>query len=43
VGGKAELVLLPEVGFEGATHMFMMDENSAEIADWIGKWIRSSC
>ena len=43
VGGKAELILLPEVGFDGATHMFMMDENSADIADWIGNWIRSSC
>ena len=43
VGGKAELVSLPEIGFPGATHMFMMDENSADIAQWIGDWIKKSC
>ena len=43
VGGKAELVSLPEIGFPGATHMFMMDEHSADIAQWIGDWIKKSC
>ena len=43
VGGRAELVSLPDVGFNGATHMFMMDEHSSEIASWIGDWIKSSC
>jgi len=39
-GGTAELVELPDVGFPGATHMFMMDEHSAEISAWIGDWVR---
>ena len=43
VGGRAELVSLPEIGFSGATHMFMMDENSADISKWIGDWIKKAC
>ena len=43
MGGVAELVELPEVGFPGATHMFMMDEHSAEIAGWVGDWVRTNC
>ena len=43
VGGRAELISLPEIGFQGATHMFMMDENSADIAKWIGDWIKKTC
>ncbi len=42
-GGRADLVELPDVGFPGATHMFMMDEHSAEIANWVGNWIRETC
>ena len=42
-GGRAELVELPEVGFPGATHMFMMDEHSARISEWLGAWIRGNC
>ena len=42
-GGAAELVSLPDVGFAGATHMFMMDEHSTDIAGWVGAWIREKC
>jgi pimeloyl-ACP methyl ester carboxylesterase len=42
-GGTAELVELPDVGFPGATHMFMMDEHSAEISAWVGEWVRKNC
>ena len=42
VGGRAELVELPSVGFPGSSHMFMMDEHSAEISTWLGDWIRSA-
>ncbi len=42
-GGWAELVELPEAGFSGATHMFMMDEHSAEISEWLGAWIHTNC
>jgi pimeloyl-ACP methyl ester carboxylesterase len=41
-GGTSELVELPDVGFPGATHMFMMDEHSAEISAWLGDWIRKN-
>ena len=42
-GGRAELVALPDAGFPGATHMFMMDEHSAGISEWLGAWIRERC
>ncbi len=42
-GGRAEVVELPDAGFDGATHMFAMDDNSAAIAAWVGDWIRASC
>jgi hypothetical protein len=38
-GGKAELVLLPEIGIPGNSHMLMQDRNSLEIADWLAGWI----
>jgi hypothetical protein len=40
-GGKVELVVLPEIGFRGSSHMFMQDRNSLEIADWLLGWIDS--
>ena len=40
-GGKAELVLLPEAGMRGNSHMLMQDTNSLEIADWLAGWIDS--
>jgi len=43
VGGSAEIVSLPKEGFRGATHMFMMDLHSANVATWIGQWIKNSC
>ena len=40
-GGKAELLVLPDIGIKGNTHMLMQDDNSLDIADilldWIGK------
>jgi pimeloyl-ACP methyl ester carboxylesterase len=38
-GGKAELVLLPEIGIHGNSHMLMQDSNSHEIAEWLLAWI----
>jgi hypothetical protein len=40
-GGKVELVMLPEIGFRGSSHMFMQDRNSLEIGDWLLGWIDS--
>jgi hypothetical protein len=39
VGGEAEVVLLPDVGFTGNTHMLMEEKNNLQIADWIIDWI----
>ncbi len=38
-GGKAELVVLPDVGIKGSSHMMMMDKNSSQVADWLLSWI----
>ena len=38
-GGRTELVVLPEIGIKGNSHMLMQDRNSLEIADWLDKWI----
>ncbi|MFC7556856.1 hypothetical protein ACFQU7_38555 [Pseudoroseomonas wenyumeiae] len=38
-GGKAEMVVLPEIGIKGNTHMLMQDDNSLELADWLTNWI----
>lgn len=38
-GGKAELILLPDIGIHGNSHMLMQDKNSLAIADWLDGWI----
>jgi hypothetical protein len=38
-GGKTELVVLPDLGIKGNSHMLMQDKNSLEIADWLLAWI----
>ncbi len=38
-GGKVELVVLPDIGVHGNSHMLMQDKNSLEIADWLLGWI----
>lgn len=38
-GGKAELILLPEIGIHGNSHMLMQDKNSLDIADWLTGWL----
>ena len=40
---RAELIELPAVGFPGSSHMFMMDEHSAWLSEWLGAWIRENC
>jgi len=39
VGGKVDVVNLPEVGIKGNSHMMMMDKNNGEIADLIDTWL----
>jgi pimeloyl-ACP methyl ester carboxylesterase len=38
-GAHAEVVLLPDVGFHGNSHMLMQDSNSLLVADWLLGWI----
>ena len=38
-GGKTELVMLPDIGVHGNSHMLMQDRNSLQIADWLTNWI----
>jgi pimeloyl-ACP methyl ester carboxylesterase len=38
-GGKVELIVLPDIGIHGNSHMLMQDKNSLEIADWLSAWI----
>jgi pimeloyl-ACP methyl ester carboxylesterase len=38
-GGKAELLVLPEIGIHGNSHMLMQDKNSLQIAGLLGAWI----
>ena len=38
-GGNAELLLLPEVGIRGNSHMLMHDSNSLELADLLTGWL----
>ncbi|GJD48239.1 hypothetical protein OPKNFCMD_0956 [Methylobacterium crusticola] len=38
-GGRAELLLLPDIGIKGNSHMLMQDDNSLEIADLLLDWI----
>ena len=38
-GGKVELVVLPDVGIHGSSHMLMQDRNSLEVADWLLNWL----
>jgi pimeloyl-ACP methyl ester carboxylesterase len=40
-GGKAELLVLPEIGINGNTHMMMQDNNSIELAALLSTWIEN--
>ncbi len=38
-GGSFEMVMLPDIGLKGNSHMLMQDKNNGEIADVIQKWL----
>jgi pimeloyl-ACP methyl ester carboxylesterase len=38
-GGSFEMLMLPDIGIKGNSHMMMQDKNNAEIADVIQKWL----
>lgn len=41
-GGKAEMVMLADVGMPGASHMLMQDRHSLRIGAWLADWIGRS-
>ncbi len=42
LGGKTALVVLPEIGIKGNSHMLMQDRNSLELAAWLVAWLNSN-
>jgi hypothetical protein len=38
-GGRASVVLLPDIGIRGNSHMLMMERNNVQIADVLRGWI----
>lgn len=42
LGGKTELVVLPEIGIKGNSHMLMQDRNSLELAAWLIAWLNKN-
>lgn len=38
-GGKAEMVMLADVGLPGASHMLMLDKHSLKTGAWLAGWI----
>jgi hypothetical protein len=38
-GGKAEVLVLPEIGIHGNSHMLMQDNNNLQIAGLLATWI----
>jgi hypothetical protein len=41
-GGRTELVVLPDLGIKGNSHMLMQDRNSLEIAAWLVAWLNKN-
>lgn len=41
-GGKVDVVMLPEKGFTGNSHMMMMEKNNIDIADFIQEWLQEN-
>ena len=41
-GGQVKLLVLPDIGIHGNTHMMMQDRNNLQIADWLVGWIRKN-
>jgi pimeloyl-ACP methyl ester carboxylesterase len=41
-GGRASVLMLPDIGMRGNSHMLMMDRNNREIADVLRKWIEDN-
>ena len=38
-GGRIDIIVLPELGMTGGSHMLMQDKNSLEVANWLYAWI----
>ena len=42
LGGHAEIMMLPDHGLKGNTHMLMQDKNNLEVADLILGWVNKN-
>jgi hypothetical protein len=38
-GGKAQMIVLPDIGIHGNSHMLMQDKNNLDIADLLADWM----
>lgn len=36
------MILLPQVGIFGNSHMLILEKNNHVVADWLANWIRSN-
>ena len=41
-GGKVEMMVLPEMGIHGNSHMMMLDKNNLQIADLLADWVEKT-
>jgi hypothetical protein len=41
-GGNAKLIYLPEEGIFGNSHVMMLEENNAEVADLVSQWLNEN-
>lgn len=41
-GGRADLLVLPELGIAGNSHAMMSDDNNLEIAQLVGQWLSAN-
>lgn len=42
VGGHASLIVLPDRGIHGNSHMLMQDRNNLQVADILLDWMRTN-
>jgi hypothetical protein len=41
-GGNATNIVLPDIGIRGNSHVMMLEENNAQIADIVSKWLKKN-
>ena len=41
-GGNAKVIVLPDIGIHGNSHVMMLEENNVQIADIVSKWLKKN-